>query len=67
MEPTTVSFTLPGARTRALAVGVLAGALAAALVSSALAPHSALAVDPTVPREHTISVSGTAPLISIMS
>ena len=64
MEPTTVSFTLPGARTRALAVGLLAGALAAALASSALAPHSALAVDPTAPREHTISVSGTGRVVT---
>jgi len=64
MEPTTVSFTLPGARTRALAVGVLAGALAAALASSALAPHSALAVDPTAPREHMISVSGTGRVLA---
>ena len=64
MEPTTVSFTLPGARTRALAVGLLAGALAAGLASSALAPHSALAVDPTAPREHTISVSGTGRVVT---
>ena len=64
MEPTTVSFTLPGARTRALAVGPLAGALAAGLAGSALAPHSALAVDPTAPREHTISVSGTGRVVT---
>ena len=64
MEPTTVSFTLPGARTRALAVGLLAGALATGLASSALAPHSALAVDPTAPREHTISVSGTGRVVT---
>jgi uncharacterized protein len=63
MDATTVTLTIPGARTRALAVGVLAGAFGAALVTSALVPRSALAVDPTAPREHTISVSGTGRVI----
>jgi uncharacterized protein len=64
MDSTTVTLTIPGARARALAVGVVVGALAAALASSALAPHSALAVDPTAPKEHTISVSGTGRVIT---
>jgi uncharacterized protein len=63
MDATTVTLTIPGARTRALAVGVLAGALAAALASSALAPRPALAVDPAAPKEHMISVSGTGRVI----
>src|SRR5256714_162456 len=64
MEPTTISFTLPGARMRTLAVGMLAGALAAALASSAVAPHSALAIDPAAPKEHMISVSGTGRVLA---
>jgi uncharacterized protein YggE len=64
MDSTTVTLTIPGARTRALAFGIAAGALAAALASSALAPRSALAVDPTAPKEHTISVSGTGRVIT---
>jgi uncharacterized protein len=63
MDATTVTLTIPGARTRAIAVGVLAGALGAALVTSALAPRSAFAVDPAAPREHTISVSGMGRVI----
>jgi len=65
MDATTITLIIPSARTRALAVGVLAGALAAALASSALAPHSsALAVDPTTAKEHTISVSGTGRVVT---
>jgi uncharacterized protein len=64
MDATTITLTLPGARTRALATGLAVGALAAALASSALAPRSALAVDPTAPKEHTISVSGTGRVIT---
>jgi uncharacterized protein len=63
MDSTTVTFTIPGARTRALAVGVLAGAIGAALVTSALAPRPAFAVDPAAPKEHTITVSGTGRVI----
>src|SRR2546423_439299 len=63
MASTTLTLTIPGARARALALGVLAGALGAALVTSALAPRSALAVDPTAPKEHTISVSGTGKVV----
>ena len=64
MDSTTVTLTIPGARRRALATGLAIGALAAALASSALAPRSALAVDPTAPKEHTISVSGTGRVIT---
>jgi uncharacterized protein len=64
MEPTTVSLTLPSARARTLALGLAVGALGAAVVTSALAPRSALAVDPAAPKEHTISVSGTGRVIT---
>jgi uncharacterized protein len=63
MDSTTFTVTIPSARARALATGVAIGVLGAALVTSALAPHSALAVDPTAPKEHTISVSGTGRVI----
>ncbi|MDQ2965416.1 MAG: SIMPL domain-containing protein [Chloroflexota bacterium] len=59
MEATTITLTLPSARSRALLTGLIAGALTAAVVGSVMAPRPALAVDPTAPREHTISVSGT--------
>jgi hypothetical protein len=58
MDSTTVTITLPGVRTRALLTGLAIGALATAAVGSALAPRPALAVDPTAPKEHMISVSG---------
>lgn len=64
MDSTTLTLTIPGARTRALITGLAIGALVAAVASSALAPHSALAVDPTTPKEHTISVSGTGRVIT---
>lgn len=64
MDSTTVTLTLPGARTRALLTGLAIGALATAVVGSAFAPRSALAVDPTAPKEHTISVSGTGRVVT---
>jgi len=63
MHSTTITLTLPSARTRALLTGLAIGALAAAVVGSAMAPRAALAVDPTAPREHTISVSGTGRVV----
>jgi uncharacterized protein len=63
MDSTTVTLSLPGARTRALVTGLVIGALATAVVGSALAPRSALAVDPTAPKEHMISVSGTGRVV----
>ena len=63
MDATTITITLPGARTRALLTGLAIGALATAVVGSALAPRSALAVDPTAPKEHMITVNGTGRVI----
>jgi uncharacterized protein len=63
MDATTITITLPGARTRALLTGLAIGALATAVVGSGLAPRSALAVDPTTPKEHTITVSGAGRVI----
>ncbi|MDQ2964452.1 MAG: SIMPL domain-containing protein [Chloroflexota bacterium] len=59
MDSTTITLTLPGARSRALLTGLAIGALAAAVVGSAFGPRSALAVDPSAPKEHMISVYGT--------
>jgi uncharacterized protein len=63
MDATTITITLPGARTRALLTGLAIGALVAGVVGSALAPRSALAVDPTAPKEHMITVGGTGRVI----
>ena len=64
MDSTTITLTLPSARTRALATGLAIGALVTAVVVSGMAPRSALAVDPAAPREHTISVSGTGRVLT---
>jgi uncharacterized protein YggE len=59
MDSTTITLTLPSARTRSLLTGLAIGALTAAVVGSAFGPRSALAVDPTAPKEPMISVYGT--------
>jgi uncharacterized protein YggE len=64
MNSTTVTLTLPGARTRALVTGLAIGALATAVVGSAFAPRSTLAVDPIAPKEHMISVYGTGRVVT---
>jgi uncharacterized protein len=56
----TLTFPVPGARTRTLATGIAVGALAAAIVGSAFGgPHSALGADNATVKEHTITVTGT--------
>ena len=59
MDSLTLTFRLPGARVRWAAAGITAGLLAAAVAGPALAPHPALAADPTTPPQHTITVTGT--------
>ncbi|MFL5681038.1 MAG: SIMPL domain-containing protein [Chloroflexota bacterium] len=64
MPPTTVTLTMPmpDARIRWLAAGLAAGLLAAAFAGTG-GPHSAFAADPSVPPEHTISVTGTGRVV----
>jgi uncharacterized protein len=64
MDSTTITLTLPSARMRALATGLAIGALVTAVVGSAMAPRSTLAVDPAAPKEHMISVSGTGRVVT---
>ncbi len=64
MDSTTITLTLPSARTRSLLTGLAIGALVTAVLVSGMAPRSALAVDPAAPKEHTISVSGTGRVLT---
>lgn len=65
MSSRTVTIAFPRLPSRAalVALGAVAGLLAAQLLAPALAPRPALATDPTGPREHTISVSGTGRVV----
>jgi uncharacterized protein len=64
MDSTTLTLTLPSARTRSLLTGLAIGALTAAVAGSAFGPRSALAVDPAAPNEHMISVYGTGRVVT---
>lgn len=59
----TLTFSKPGVRLGWLAVGITLGLFAAQVAGPALAPHTALGVDPATPPEHTISVSGTGHIV----
>ena len=63
MPPTTVTLTLPDARLRWLAGGILAGLLAATVAGSGIGPPSAFAADPATPPERTLTVSGTGRIV----
>jgi len=59
----TVTLTLPRPNVGWLAVGVALGLVAASIASPVFAPRTALAVDPSAPAEHTLSVTGTGRVV----
>lgn len=61
--PITLPARMPASSLRWLAIGAASGLLLAAAVMPSLGSHTALAVDPTSPVEHTISVSGTGRVV----
>jgi uncharacterized protein YggE len=61
--PSTITITIPGPRTRWLALGLAAGMLVAAVASPVFAPRPISAADPATPPEHTISVAGTGRVV----